>query len=90
MKESKFGMRICRAVAQNPILFDVFHRLGIMEKISSAINRMRETMVERGIEITFETGNFLLSLRQDSKLSSKPRRAKKFLTFARPQNQHLR
>jgi len=54
---SKFGKL---SVARNPILFDAFHRLGITEKIGSGINRMRETMAERGIEIAFDTGDFFI------------------------------
>ena len=54
---SKFGKL---SVARNPILFDAFHRLGITEKIGSGINRMREAMAERGIEIAFDTGDFFI------------------------------
>ena len=54
---SKFGKI---SVARNPILFDAFHRLGITEKIGSGINRMRETMAERNIEIEFDTGVFFI------------------------------
>ncbi|MEA1935324.1 MAG: ATP-binding protein [Thermodesulfobacteriota bacterium] len=53
-------MQICRGVARNPILFDAFHRLGITEKIGSGINRMREAMAARNIEIEFDTGDFFI------------------------------
>ena len=53
-------MQICRGVARNPILFDAFHRLGITEKIGSGINRMRDAMAERNIEIEFDTGDFFI------------------------------
>ncbi len=50
--KSKFGKL---SVARNPIIFDAFYRLGITEKIGSGIARTREAMIERGIEITFDT-----------------------------------
>ena len=53
-------MQICRGVARNPILFDAFYRLGITEKIGSGINRMREAMAARNIEIEFDTGGFFI------------------------------
>ena len=56
----KFDMQICRGVARNPILFDAFHRLGITEKIGSDINRMRDAMAERNIEIEFDAGDFFI------------------------------
>jgi len=52
--KSKFGKL---SVARNPILFDAFHRLGITGKIGSGINRMREAMAARDIEIAFDTGD---------------------------------
>ena len=45
-------------MARNPILFDAFHKLGITEKIGSGINRMRDAMAARNIEIEFDTGDF--------------------------------
>ncbi len=54
---SKFGKL---SVARNPILFDTFHRLGITEKIGSGINRMRDAMAERNIEIEFDTEDFFI------------------------------
>jgi len=54
---SKFGKL---SVARNPILFDAFHRLGITEKIGSGITRMQDAMAERGIKITFDTGDFFI------------------------------
>ncbi|MBW1745362.1 MAG: hypothetical protein JRJ25_03185 [Deltaproteobacteria bacterium] len=54
---SKFGKL---SVARNPILFDAFHRLGITEKIGSGINRMRQAMAARNIEVEFDTGDFFI------------------------------
>ena len=53
-------MQMCSGVARNPVLFDAFHRLGITEKIGSGINRMREAMAARNIDIEFDTGDFFI------------------------------
>ena len=47
-------------MARNPILFDAFHKLGITEKIGSGINRVRQAMAARNIEVEFDTGDFFI------------------------------
>ncbi|RLE05564.1 MAG: hypothetical protein DRJ13_01785 [Bacteroidetes bacterium] len=48
------------SAVRNPVIFDVFYRLGITEKIGFGINRMREAMTKRGIKIAFATGGFFI------------------------------
>ncbi|MBS3099311.1 putative DNA binding domain-containing protein [Candidatus Pacearchaeota archaeon] len=45
-------------IARNPILFDIFHRLRLIEKIGSGISRMKNMMKKRGLKINFEIGDF--------------------------------
>lgn len=46
------------SVPRNPILFDLFYRKGLIEKIGSGINRIRQLARERGLRIKFETNGF--------------------------------
>ncbi|MBW1677587.1 MAG: hypothetical protein JRJ79_13555 [Deltaproteobacteria bacterium] len=55
--KSKFGKL---SVARNPVIFDIFHRLGLTERIGSGIGRMREAMAAQGLEIEFDPGSFFI------------------------------
>lgn len=47
-----------RSVARNPVIFDVFHRLGLIEKVRSGIGRILNQTRERGIEVEFDLNRF--------------------------------
>ncbi len=47
-----------RSVARNPVIFDVFHRLGLIEKVGSGIGRILNQTRERGVEIEFDLNRF--------------------------------
>src|SRR3989344_1610604 len=46
------------SVPRNPIIFDMFHRLHLIEKIGSGINRIRRQIKEGGLKVKFETNDF--------------------------------
>jgi len=46
------------SVPRNPIIFDIFYRLNLIEKIGSGINRIRKGMRERGLKVKFETDDY--------------------------------
>ena len=43
---------------RNPILFDMFHRVGLIEKVGSGINRIKDLIKKRGLRIKFEVDDF--------------------------------
>jgi len=43
---------------RNPIIFDMFHRLNLIEKIGSGINRIKKQAKEMGLKVKFETDDF--------------------------------
>ncbi len=43
---------------RNPILFDVFYRLGLIEKVGSGINRIKDLVKEMGLKVKFEVDDF--------------------------------
>lgn len=47
-----------RSVARNPVIFDVFHRLGLIEKVGSGIGRILNQTHERGVEVDFDLNRF--------------------------------
>jgi ATP-dependent DNA helicase RecG len=47
-----------RSVARNPVIFDVFHRLGLIEKVGSGIGRILNQAHERGVEVDFDLNRF--------------------------------
>ncbi|WP_048178324.1 RNA-binding domain-containing protein [Methanosarcina sp. MTP4] len=47
-----------RSVARNPVIFDIFHRLGLIEKVGSGIGRILNQTRERGVEIEFDLNRF--------------------------------
>lgn len=40
------------------MIFDLFYRLGLIEKIGSGINRIRDAIAERGLNVKFEMDDF--------------------------------
>ena len=46
------------SMPRNPILFDVFHRLNLIEKVGSGINRIKKEIKERNLKVKFETNGF--------------------------------
>jgi ATP-dependent DNA helicase RecG len=47
---------------RNPILVDLIHRLGLVEKAGSGIKRMKKSMKEYGLELSFETSSFFSAI----------------------------
>jgi len=47
-----------RSAQRNPLLTDMVHRLGLVEKAGSGIKRMRKSMKEYNLVIDFEIGSF--------------------------------
>ena len=43
---------------RNPIIFDIFHRMNLIEKVGSGINRIKKQIKERGLKVNFETDDF--------------------------------
>ena len=46
------------SIARNPIVFDIFNRLGLVEKVGSGISRIKNSMGERGLNVRFEIDSF--------------------------------
>ena len=53
--KARFGRT---SIARNPVIFDLFYRLGLIEKIGSGINRIRDAIAERGLNVKFEMDDF--------------------------------
>jgi len=51
-----------RNVLRNPILVDLAHRLGLVEKAGSGIKRMKKMMDEEGLEMEFEVGTYFSTI----------------------------
>ncbi|HDL15225.1 MAG TPA: transcriptional regulator, partial [Euryarchaeota archaeon] len=47
-----------RSAQRNPILVDLVHRIGLVEKADSGIRRIRKLMKENGSKIKFEIGTY--------------------------------
>ena len=43
---------------RNPIIFDLFYRAGLVEKVGSGINRVKKIMNEAELEIKYEVDDF--------------------------------
>ena len=43
---------------RNPILFDIFYRLGLIEKVGSGINRIKDLVKEMKLKVKFEVDDF--------------------------------
>jgi len=46
------------SMPRNPIIFDIFHRFGLIEKVGSGINRIKKQVKERGLKVKFEVDEF--------------------------------
>lgn len=46
------------SLSRNPVMFDIFNRLDMIEKIGSGINRIKEEMKEKGLLVDFEVADF--------------------------------
>ena len=46
------------SVPRNPIIFDMFHRMNLIEKVGSGINRIKNLVREKGLKVKFETDEF--------------------------------
>jgi ATP-dependent DNA helicase RecG len=55
--EKEFGKKAI-SVARNPILFDIFHRLQLIEKVGTGIQRILSAMQSRKLNIEFYFGRF--------------------------------
>jgi ATP-dependent DNA helicase RecG len=55
--EKEFGKKAI-SVARNPILFDIFHRLQLIEKVGTGIQRILSAMQARKLNIEFYFGRF--------------------------------
>jgi len=51
-----------RSAQRNPILVDLVHRLGLIEKAGSGIKRMKKMMDEEGLEMEFEVGTYFSTI----------------------------
>lgn len=47
-----------KSVARNPVIFDMFYRLDLIEKVGSGINRIRNAVAQRGLDVKFEADTF--------------------------------
>jgi len=46
------------SIPRNPILFDLFHRLNMIEKAGSGINRIKRLIKEMNLKVRFESSDF--------------------------------
>ena len=46
------------SMPRNPILFDIFYRMHLIEKVGSGIKRIKKQIRERGLKVKFETNEF--------------------------------
>ncbi len=49
-----------RSAQRNPLMTDMVHRLGMVEKAASGLKRMRKSMKEYNLELDFEISSFLV------------------------------
>ena len=62
------------SMSRNPILFDMFYRLGLIEKIGSGINRIKSLIKERNLKIRFEADEFFRVVYIRPRLGGLPRK----------------
>ena len=55
--EKEFGKKVI-SVARNPVLFDIFHRLQLIEKVGTGVQRIIEAIQARKLSIEFYFGSF--------------------------------
>lgn len=46
------------SLSRNPIIFDMFSRVDLIEKAGSGIGRIKKLVKERGLKVNFETNDF--------------------------------
>ena len=46
------------SLSRNPVIFDLFHRINLIEKVGSGIGRIKKLIKERGLKVKFETNEF--------------------------------
>jgi ATP-dependent DNA helicase RecG len=54
-EKEKFGKK---SVARNPIIFDIFNRLKLIEKVGTGIKRMIDAVTERNLKLDFDIDSF--------------------------------
>lgn len=54
-EKEKFGKK---SVARNPIIFDIFNRLGLVEKVGSGIKRIISAVKKRDLKVEFDIDSF--------------------------------
>ena len=57
------------SIPRNSILFDLFHRLNMIEKAGSGIGRIRKFVNERGLKVKFEVSEFFRVTFERSQIS---------------------
>jgi|GEM_PF-165856 len=55
--EKEFGKKVI-SVARNPVLFDIFHRLQLIEKVGTGVQRIIDAIQARKLSIEFYFGSF--------------------------------
>jgi ATP-dependent DNA helicase RecG len=55
--KKKFGKKAV-SIARNPILFDIFHRLQLIEKVGTGIKRILAAIKVRNLKVEFDFDNF--------------------------------
>ena len=48
------------SLPRNPLIFDLFHRLNLIEKIGSGIGRIKKACKDNGIRVRFDTEDFFI------------------------------
>ena len=59
------------SLSRNPIIFNILHRIGLIEKIGSGINRIKKLIKERNLKVRFETNGFFRIIFERSDISQK-------------------
>jgi ATP-dependent DNA helicase RecG len=51
-----------KSVARNPVIFDIFNRLDLVEKVGTGIKRIISAVEERGLSVEFEMNGFFTTI----------------------------
>ncbi len=65
-EKEKFGHA---SVARNPVIFEMFFRLNLVEKVGSGINRIRDLVEESGLSVKFDTDGYFFAIFQRPKIT---------------------
>ena len=60
------------SVIRNPLLFDLFYRLDLIEKVGSGINRIKRFTRERSLKVKFEVDDFFRVVFYKSRVMGQP------------------